>query len=74
MSTYSDLQQELMMLWNSRVKDIEGLKETGRRFSISKPMHHVINSSQKNYRPDARYEKTNAPDAQTNGRITERNE
>ena len=50
MSTYSDLQQELMMLWNSRVKDIEGLKETGRRFSISKPMHHVINSSQKNYR------------------------
>ena len=50
MSTYSDLQQELMMLGKSRVKDIEGLKETGRRFSLSKPMHHVINSSQKNYR------------------------
>ena len=50
MSTYSELQQELMLLWNSRIKDIDGLKETGRRFHISKPMHYVMNSSQKNYK------------------------
>ena len=49
MSTYSELQQELMMLWNSRIKEIDGLKETGRKFRMSKPMHYVMNSSQKNY-------------------------
>lgn len=42
MSTYSELQQELMMLWNSRIKDIEGLKENGRNFRMSKPMHYVV--------------------------------
>jgi predicted patatin/cPLA2 family phospholipase len=50
MSTYSELQQELMMLWNSRIKEIDGLKETGRKFRMSKPMHYVMNSSQKNYK------------------------
>ena len=39
-----------MILGNSRVKDIKGLKETGRKFSISEPMHNVINRSQKSYR------------------------
>jgi len=50
MSNFSELQQELMMLWSSRIKDIEGLKETGRKFQVSRPMHYVINNSQKNYR------------------------
>ena len=50
MSTYSELQQELMMLWNSRIKDIEGLKENGRNFRMSKPMHYVMDNSQKNYK------------------------
>jgi hypothetical protein len=50
MSTYSELQQELMILWNSRIKDIEGLKETGRKFRMSKPMHYVMDNSQKNYK------------------------
>ena len=50
MSTYSELQQELMLLWNSRIKEIEGLKETGRTFRMSKPMHYVMDNSQKNYK------------------------
>ena len=50
MSNFSELQQELMMLWSSRIKDIEGLKETGRKFQVSRPMHYVMNSSQKNYK------------------------
>lgn len=38
-----------MMLWNSRIKEIEGLKENGRKFRMSKPMYYVLDSSQKSY-------------------------
>ena len=49
MTSNPELQQELMMLWQCRVKSIEGLPETGRRFSFSKPMNYFISNSQKNY-------------------------
>lgn len=47
MSTFSELQQELMLLWNSRIKNIKGLKETGRHFN--KPLSYMIDRSQRNY-------------------------
>ena len=50
MSTFSELQQELMMLWSSRIKDIEGLKETGRKFQVTRPINYVMNNSQRNYK------------------------
>lgn len=50
MTKYSDMQQELMLLWNSRIKDIKGLTETGRSFPLTKPMFSVLNQSQKSYR------------------------
>lgn len=42
MTSNPELQQELMMLWQCRVKSIEGLPETGRKFSFSKPMNYLI--------------------------------
>lgn len=44
-----DLQQELKLLWESRVKSIDGLTENGRKFKFNKPMSYLINNSQKNY-------------------------
>ncbi|MEO8796031.1 MAG: hypothetical protein ABI390_11225 [Daejeonella sp.] len=44
-----DLQQELKILWESRVKSIDGLTEDGRKFKFNKPMSYLINNSQKNY-------------------------
>lgn len=49
MSTYLELQQELMLLWKSRIKDIKGLKETGRKFNFQHPMNYVLDNSQKSY-------------------------
>jgi hypothetical protein len=50
MSNFSELQQELMMLWSSRIKEIEGLKETGRKFRVTRPINYVRDNSQKNYK------------------------
>lgn len=49
MSNYLELQQELMLLWKSRMKNIDGLKETGRSFHFRKPVNYTLDSSQKNY-------------------------
>ncbi len=49
MSANLEFQQELMLLWKCRMKSIEGLHETGRKFNLQKPMNYMIVSSQKNY-------------------------
>jgi hypothetical protein len=42
MTKYSELQQELLLMWSSRKKDITGLTETGRSFPLVKPMFSVL--------------------------------
>ncbi len=42
MAKYSELQQELMLMWSSRKKEISGLTESGRTFPLIKPMFSVL--------------------------------
>ena len=49
MTKYADLQQELLLMWSSRIKEIKGLTESGRAFPLTKPMFSVLYQSQKSY-------------------------
>lgn len=42
MAKYSDLQQELALMWNSRKTGINDLSESGRSFPLIKPMFSVL--------------------------------